>query len=100
MTTLPIIKVARHYTLPHSREERGILRTETLVYEDCGDTAEEWAVNILRDAGCTRHNWGADYITEEPKITNVSEGEEMTATATLLNFTSEQWNRVQNQLEG
>ncbi|MFD9867480.1 hypothetical protein ACFXI8_23650 [Streptomyces niveus] len=53
----------------------------------------EWAVRELQNAGCTRDISGG-YVTEEPKITDFSRGEEMTATAELVGFTAAQETEV------
>ncbi len=88
---MPHIKITRTYTLPHSREGRGRPEVESLTYnQDDYRTVEEWAAEVLTDAETTRHNRGAVYITEEPKITDFRRGEEMTATAELSGFTVDQ----------
>lgn len=88
---MPHIKITRTYTLPHSREGRGRPEVESLTYnQDDYRTADEWAAEVLTDAGITHHNWGAVYITEEPKITDFGRGEEMTATGELSGFTDNQ----------
>lgn len=88
---MPTIKITRHYTLPRSREDRGRSTVAPLNWDaDDWRTPAEWAADELRDAGCTRHNWGPRFVTEEPKITDFSRGEEMTATAVLDGFTDAQ----------
>lgn len=93
------IIIRRTYTLPNSREGRGKVRAETLVYDaDDWRTPVEWAAETLKDAGCTRCNRGDQYVTEERKITDFSRGEEMTATATLEGFTTVQLQGVYGAL--
>jgi hypothetical protein len=84
------IKIHRSYTLPQSREDRGRIEMERLEFDpEVGDTAVEWAVEALRNAGCTRDNV-TNYITEEPKVTDFSRGEEMTASARLYGFAEDE----------
>lgn len=96
---MPTIKITRHYTLPRSREDRGRREVERLAYEsEDWRMPVEWAAEELRNAGCTRHNWGPRFMTEEPKITDFSRGEEMTATAELDGFTTEQLHAIISDL--
>lgn len=91
----PEIRISRHYTLPQSREGRGRARSEGLAFKDSGaDDAAQWAAGELSDAGCTRRSRNVEYCTEEPKITDFSRGEEMTAVATLVGFTDKQLSTV------
>lgn len=95
------IKIARTYTLPSSREGRGRPEVERLAYDaDDYRTPVEWAAEELSNAGCTRHNRGPLFATEEPKITDFDRGEEMTATGTLEGFTVEQLDEIVAAVEG
>lgn len=97
----PTVRIIRAYTLPNSREGRGRPRVEELVYEEENwQTVEEWAVEQLQDAGCTRDAGTSRYETEEPKIVDYSRGEEMTATALLKNFTYEQEREIYRRISG
>ncbi|WP_432040858.1 hypothetical protein [Streptomyces chartreusis] len=85
------VQITRTYTLPQSREGRGRIEVERLTYEEPHwQTPAEWTADVLRDAGCTQHNFGDRYVTEEPKITDFRRGEEMTAIAELDGFTGAQ----------
>lgn len=96
----PAIKITRTYTLPTTREGGGRPRTEELTYDPADyRTPVEWAAEELSNAGITRHNWGAEFITEEPKITSYATGEQMTATAALSGFTADQMRDVVTALE-
>jgi hypothetical protein len=95
------IKITRTYTLPHSREGRGRPAVEEITYDsDDYRTPVQWAAEELRNAGCTRHDRGSQYVTEEPKITDFGRGEEMTAEAELTGFTDDQFAAVADAVEG
>lgn len=94
------IKIIRTYTLPTTREGGGRLRVERLAYDpDDWRTPVEWAAQELSDAGCTRHNWGPQFMSEEPKITDVGRGEEMEAVAEVGGATPEQLAEIIRELE-
>lgn len=99
---MPTIKITRNYTLPATRAREGRGRTETRTvhyYADDWRTPVEWATEELTDAGCTRHNWGARFMSEEPKITDHARDEHMDVTAELSDFTDDQRAEIITALE-
>jgi hypothetical protein len=86
----PTIVIRRTYTLPESREGQGRAEVEREQYDaDDYRAVPQWAAETLANAGVTRHNRGAQYVTEEPKVTDSSRGEEMTATGEVLGIAEE-----------
>ncbi|MFE4863227.1 hypothetical protein, partial [Streptomyces sp. NPDC056670] len=87
-------------TLPTRREGRGRVRVEPFAYDgDGGQSPHEWAAEMLSNAGCTRHNRGTQYVTEEPKITDFARGEETTATGEVTGLTPDQAARLFETME-
>lgn len=94
------IKVTRTYSLPTTREGGGRPHVERLAYDpDDWRTPVEWAAEELSNAGCTRHNWGPRFMTEEAKITDFARGEEMEAVAEVDGATPEQLAKIIRELE-
>jgi hypothetical protein len=95
------IKVTRTYTLPRNREGRGVVLVVSEKYDpDLYDSPIEWAGEALQCVDCTRHNWGNQFVKEEPTITDYSRGEEMTAIAELMGFTQDELIEVIQSMAG
>ncbi|MFE6000417.1 hypothetical protein ACFQ6C_26710 [Streptomyces sp. NPDC056454] len=89
--TNAVVKITHTSTLPESREGRGVVRVKTLTYDgDAGQSPHEWAAEMLNDAGCTRHNSGAQYVTKEPKVTDYARGEETTSVGEVTGLNDDQ----------
>ncbi|MFJ4902937.1 hypothetical protein [Streptomyces sp. NPDC088727] len=95
------VKITYSSTLPHSHEGRGRIQVGEFKYdaEECGESPHEWAAEMLSNAGCTRHNRGARYVTEEPKITDFARGEETTATGVVTGLNDDQVVQLLKKME-